>query len=50
MTTAVTGHELAGALRERFPEAVVDAADGAVWIVPAAIAMVLLLIVLKAGF
>ncbi len=38
MTTAVTGHELAGALRERFPEAIVDATDGAVWIAPAAIA------------
>ena len=38
MTTAVTGHELAAALRERFGEAVVDSADGAVWIAPAAIA------------
>ena len=37
MTTAVTGHELAAALRERFGEAVVDSADGAVWIAPAAI-------------
>ena len=40
MTTAVTGQELADALRERFPEAVVDSTDGAVWIAPAAIAEV----------
>ena len=40
MTTAVTGHELADVLRSRFADAVVDAADGAVWIEPESIVRV----------
>ena len=34
MTTAVLGTELAGALRQRFPDAVLNADDSAVWVTP----------------
>ena len=34
MTTVVTGQELATALRQRFPEAVVSADDTGVWVLP----------------
>ena len=37
MTTAVTGSELSVALRQRFPDAVVAANEGAVWVQPSAI-------------
>ena len=40
MTTALTGHELAEALRGRFGERVVDADDGAAWVAPDAVAEV----------
>ena len=40
MTAAVSGHDLAAALRERFPRAVVDSDGTAVWLTPESVAEV----------
>ena len=40
MTTAVSGYDLADALRVRFPQAVVHADEGAAWVSPEAVAEV----------